>query len=505
MRTWARWILLLASIAGSLANADRVFACQAVIAENATIDGNWFASCASVHNRGSYAQYYTFTLTQAVHVQIDLVSNIDSYLYLLAGDSTNGRPVASDNSSGGNSNARIRKDLTPGTYTIEATTYNSGFTGSFRLSIRSDGGGPGCRKVIVPNANESEFWTDACISVHNSGAFARYYTFSLSQPATVQIDLVSNIDSYLYLLPGDRVNNPPSASDNSSGGNSNARIVRSLVAGTYTIEATTYNAQQTGPFQLMVRSDGGGASCRVQVAPNATQSATWTSACTSVHNPGSFARYYTFTLATPVSVQIDLVSNVDSYLYLLAGDNVGNRPVAQDNSSGGNSNARIRGTLTAGTYTIEATTYSPGLSAPFTLSLRSDGGGATCRTKLNPSTTARGNWRPACISVHNPGAYARYYTFTLTSPARVQIDLKSSLDSYLYLLAGGTASSGSITQDNNSGGSRNARITRALLPGTYTIEATTYGPGQAGAFTVRWTRGRSATPGEAEDGPDLDE
>jgi hypothetical protein len=504
MRIWVRGTLLLALIAGSLANADRASACQTVIADNATIDGNWFASCASVHNPGSYAQYYTFTLTKSTHVQIDLVSNIDNYLYLLAGDSTSGRPVDYDNSSGGNSNARIIRDLTPGTYTIEATTYNSGFTGSFRLFLRSDGGGPGCRKVVAPNANESETWSDACTSVHNPGAFARYYTFSLSQPANVQIDLVSNIDSYLYLLPGDGVSNRPVDYDNSSGGNSNARILRSLVAGTYTIEATTYNAQQTGPFQLTVRTDGGGAGCRIQVPPNVTQRARWTGACTSVHNPGAYARYYTFTLAAPVSVQIDLMSNVDSYLYLLAGDNVGNRPVSYDNNGGGNYNARVRGTLAAGTYTIEATTYDAGVSAPFTLSLRSDGGGASCRTRLNPATTARGNWAPACISVHNPGAYARYYTFILTQSARVQIDLKSSVDSYLYLLAGGTASSGSITYDNNSGGARDARIIRTLAAGTYTIEATTYDPGRAGAFTLRWTRGRHAAPGEPEDGPDLD-
>jgi len=493
MARWARWMLLLIWSVGILAGAGRASAaCQNTIGENATIDSSWFASCVSEHNRGSYAEYYTFTLTKASTIQIDLVSNVDGYLYLLAGNLPTNNYIAYDNNSGGNSNARIARTLVPGTYTIEATTYNSATTGSFRLSVRTDGGAD-CRKVVPSNANESGAWSDACVSVHSRGSFARYYTFTLTQSSVVQIDLVSNTNSYLYLLAGDNVGNNYIAYDNNSGGNLNARISRSLIAGTYTIEATTDDQQQTGAFQLSLRTDGGGPGCRLLITPNATQSQAWTNTCISVHNRGSYARYYTFTLTAPVNVQINLVSNADSYLYLLAGDNVGNNYIAYDNNSGGNFNARINRALVAGTYTIEATTSEVGIAAPFTLSLRSDGGGASCRAVLKSGTTARGNWTAACTSVHNPGANARYYTFTLAKATKVQIDLKSAAaDSYLYLLTGGAASGNYIAYDNNSGGKKDARIARTLPAGTYTIEATTYDAGRTGAFTVVWKTNKSA-------------
>jgi hypothetical protein len=223
-----------------------------------------------------------------------------------------------------------------------------------------------------------------------------------------------------------------------------------------------------------------------------------------VHRLGKYARYYTFTLTEPVSVEIDVTSSVDSYLYLLQGDNPGNGYITFDNDGGGNFNARIVRLLTAGTYTIEATTYKPGTAGAFAMSLRSDGGGAACRSAVSTSQTVRGAWTPVCTSVHRPGRNARYYTFTVGQPGKVQIDLTATADSYLYLLAGNTASSGVLTYDNDTGGKHNARIVRTLSAGTYTIEATTNLPGLAGPFTLLVSRPRTASTDEPEDSADLD-
>ena len=76
---------------------------------------------------GSYARFYSFTLSQQGDVQIDLVSDEDTYLYLLRGADANGSVVAdNDDVESGNTDSRVTETLAPGTYTIEATTYDEG-------------------------------------------------------------------------------------------------------------------------------------------------------------------------------------------------------------------------------------------------------------------------------------------------------------------------------------------------------------------------------------------
>ena len=81
----------------------------------------------------------------------------------------------------------------------------------------------------------------------------------------------------------------------------------------------------------------------------------------------------------------------------------------------------------------------------------------------------------------------RYYTFTLTEASEVTITLESSeADPYLYLREG-EAKSGDAVQENDDiapGTDTNSRIQETLVAGTYTIEATTYGVGEMGSFTL---------------------
>ena len=97
--------------------------------------GSWDSGCESTNRPGRYARYYRFTLTRAVEVAISLASSTDSYLFLLAGAGTDGRVVASNDDSGGETHSRIVTRLSAGTYTVEATTFSSGETGSFTLRV----------------------------------------------------------------------------------------------------------------------------------------------------------------------------------------------------------------------------------------------------------------------------------------------------------------------------------------------------------------------------------
>lgn len=110
--------------------------CQGPIELGQRVNGSWDSSCEAEHRSDRYAKYYTFTLSSTTSVQIDLEALLtDPYLILLSGDGPSGSVLRSDNNSGFGWNARIVRTLSPGTYTIEATTSSSRRTGSFSLSL----------------------------------------------------------------------------------------------------------------------------------------------------------------------------------------------------------------------------------------------------------------------------------------------------------------------------------------------------------------------------------
>lgn len=100
------------------------------IIEKQTLPGVWLSSGGqdlSVHNNS----VVTINLSETSDVKIDLVANVDSFLYLL---DINGTLITSDNNSGEGNNARIELNLAAGEYKIIPTTVVSNQSASFILS-----------------------------------------------------------------------------------------------------------------------------------------------------------------------------------------------------------------------------------------------------------------------------------------------------------------------------------------------------------------------------------
>ena len=111
-------------------------ACTQSISRRSAIIGSWDSDCNSASNSGSYARYYTFSLSARSNViTITLESDdADTYLYLLEGKGRNGE-ILHSNDDYDNTNSQITTALDPGDYTIEATTYTSQATGDFTLTV----------------------------------------------------------------------------------------------------------------------------------------------------------------------------------------------------------------------------------------------------------------------------------------------------------------------------------------------------------------------------------
>ena len=151
--------------------------------------------------------------------------------------------------------------------------------------------------------------------------------------------------------------------------------------------------------------------------------------------------------------------------------------------------------LSAGSYTIEATTYSPAMSGSFTLTVSGLGGtatspgpGDTCGETITAADSpVTGTWADGCLSQVPDRGYARYYTFSLAQASAVTITLESDVDPFLFLWEGEERSGMPLyyNDDIESGGvNLNSQISQTLAPGTYTIEATTYHEDQTGSFTL---------------------
>ena len=100
------------------------------------------ADCVSGRRPGSYADFYNFLVegTADRWVTIDLTfinSDVDTFLYLVSGNTTAGTGYLERDDDGGDLyyDSRITRRLSPGTYTIEATTYSAYAKGSYRLAI----------------------------------------------------------------------------------------------------------------------------------------------------------------------------------------------------------------------------------------------------------------------------------------------------------------------------------------------------------------------------------
>jgi hypothetical protein len=107
------------------------------IAIGATVDGMWTDECFGVAVNGSLARFFTFSLAAPMGVQVELESDLCSVVVLRQGHGFFGNEIAGDFCN--QSPARVNVSLAAGDYTIEATNFGFGATGSFTLRLARGG------------------------------------------------------------------------------------------------------------------------------------------------------------------------------------------------------------------------------------------------------------------------------------------------------------------------------------------------------------------------------
>ena len=403
-----------------------------------------------------------------------------------------------------------------------------------------------CVQALTAATTEGAWNTD-CPSTNRDNAYARFYTFTLTQQAEVTITLESATDPYLFLLSGTGADADYLTENDdidAPSRNFNSRITRTLNSGSYTIEATTYIPGLTGNFTLTTTGIDFTTPDDTQPSPDPAPDPTpdttptlpdcveslpddmtvvgnWNTDCTSVVSAPSgsgdrYARFYTFTLDAESDVTIDLSSDEDTFLYLRTGTSTDGSPIHEnDDRATGDYDSRIAESLGAGTYTIEATTYAAGTTGSFTLTVTivpvSDTttpeppdpptpdptpGDPTspipagCTLQNFSGTSVDSTWTSDCVSsnrTENGTHYAKFFSFSVSRSATYDLTLESRTDPYLILLddAGEI-----IAQDDDDDEGifnptgKNSGIRITLDSGNYIVEATTYAGTATGDFTL---------------------
>ena len=170
--------------------------------------GSYVRGCGS-NLRGSsyYARRYRFTVGSSSNVRINLSSSVDTYLYLL---NSSGREITRNDDWGSGSDSQIERELSAGTYIVEATTYDQRQTGRYTLSVlRSD---PAV--VIIPTPARSVNLTKGTSAQGQPGCRSRYCRFldvSLNNFQSGSYRFECHSDSgrfYSQVLSSNRISRP---------------------------------------------------------------------------------------------------------------------------------------------------------------------------------------------------------------------------------------------------------------------------------------------------------
>uniref|UniRef100_Q01V58 Peptidase domain protein n=1 Tax=Solibacter usitatus (strain Ellin6076) TaxID=234267 RepID=Q01V58_SOLUE len=422
----------------------------------------------------SYYNYYNVTVGSSGLVRATVTSgDFNATVNLLDAD---GYLLASDAGSGGfdaqfNSISGLRAQLPAGNYRLQVfSDVPSG--GAYSLQYSFTAGNPKPCTPATLNFGDLPAGTLNADSCRSSYGIADIYTVAVPGWGTVDFDM-STASFNTSLVIRDAKDNLIVRNDEVDGV-SDSHITADLPAGTYTIVAAASSG--SGNYRLAVK-----------FTPHDALPCTYVQALDL--NGGFIQRlgrgscrasngqpvdYYSFTLAADSLVLAVMTSSeVDGFLTLT--DAAGNVLRTDDNSYGSNDPLIVQ-YLPAGSYQLAARDSSSTAGGLYEIDLRTTEGARPpfCMPKatMAQGATATGEIRYTGCQ-YGDNTFADLYQLTLTADGQVDIRLDSSdFDAYLILL---DAKGAEMDEDDDSGGNTNARLTRALAAGTYTIVVKPFG------------------------------
>ena len=340
--------------------------------------GHWDDSVISVNRPGHYANFFTFNLSEAADIAVNIGGS--AHVFMLKGEGVGGESIAAGTGIG-------RISLSPGNYTIEATTRSSYTRGYFLMTMHVEGTAistPMPDPTTTPTSEPTV--TPTPVPGQPTATPAPTVPTEVLKRLSALETLVATLQGIISTLEG-----------SISALNSNVSALASRVA---TLEAdasiptpvptpTTVPGETPVPTPTTVPGETPvpiptqapvADSCLTSIPSDGAANGRWNSACTTDRNVITarapvgtrYAGYYTFAVSQQSEVTITLESSEDTYLFLLEGTGR-NGSVIEENddidTDAQNYNSRIVEGLAPGEYTIVATTYNLATAGDFTLTV----------------------------------------------------------------------------------------------------------------------------------------
>jgi hypothetical protein len=197
---------------------------------------------------GAFVDVWVFTVTQPSDVVIALSSTaFDTYLTLADGSPGAASGVLAMNDDLVGTNSGVEVSLAAGTYSAMASSYASGATGAYNITVEVLPTGSGEARVLQPGSPASGSLAASDPTLPDG---EHYHTWTLQGRAGDRVTLTlqsSDFDTYVGLHSGGDV----LAENDDSDGTTSSRLEVTLPsAGAYTVVVTSYGAGATGAYTL---------------------------------------------------------------------------------------------------------------------------------------------------------------------------------------------------------------------------------------------------------------
>ena len=318
---------------------------------------------------GSRADGWTLALPQAEAIRIEMVgSGFDAVLFLTDRDMN----VLGYADAAGSGVASLVGEYPAGNYVVWATSWNDA-VGSYTVSagtVNLCSGADASGSVALEESVAGTLSRDSCILPHGHAGMA----WRLSIPTDVTLRATLTPQGFEGLIVVTTLDLDPVAFGWGPGVGAEVELMHPLPPGEYLLWATS-TMGGFGSFTLSVGEARLAGCAAVQdIAVGASVNGQLGHGDCVLHD-GRFTEPWRFSLPEAARLQVDMTSSqLDAYLIVT--DEAG-RIVAVDDDGGVGFNARLVHSFPAGTYTVWATTYSPGEGGAYQLSVQPAAGGNT--------------------------------------------------------------------------------------------------------------------------------
>jgi hypothetical protein len=414
-------------------------------------------------------------------------SEFDTYLTVF---SPSGVPTRNDDCEGAKNHSRVNLTTdAAGTWTAVVTSFRAEEQGAYSMHIqlaaapvREPSPSPQTTAAVNKGGEHYAGRLEPGDTTLPTGEFVDSYSFEGREGEFVVVDLrATDFDPWLEVHPptGDSFVN-----DDHEGDSTRSQLALTLTqSGTYTAFATTYRAGDQGAYEMTIQRGGAEPAPAGDVVREDGSLADGDEQLDS----GEYVDTYTFDGRPGQRVKIDLLAtSFDGYLVFVTPTGA---PTHNDDAPGEPGHSRLEADLgELGTYRVVVTSYSPGESGDYTLTVEvvEDTGytrqrDATALVAGTPVTAALEEGDASLAA----GEYLDTYVFEGSAGQTMAVELTSTaFDTFLGLEL---PSGGDPIQNDDFGGRRDAsRIEFQLQEtGRYRVLVTSYGPGEQGAYQLK--------------------